>query len=281
MQIYSRSGFKFGGKSKSNMAEFSLNPDGRKKAEVSYQEHMNRSREEDNNHTKFRIRINKARYEKGLATFKDQDIFDEVIEECEFENKQLENFLMTYDLKLSIDENIGSYVPIAIDNITMQIMDINDFPALEVKNFLDSLNMKYSEFNNANNAINKIEGINNVYNVELISVSNTEYISYQRILIFIWMYYKKYSDERQKKLIEVINSLDKRIEMFSLYKRQNNTVSSKRSLDDNEIFKKWNKMLDEMRKSGIDRNKPYYKAGLNQIMELKKLCTIEIEKSSK
>ncbi len=281
MQIYSGSGFKLGGKSKSNMAEFSPNPDGRNKADVSYQEHMNRSKDENNNHMKYRIVINHARYEKELETFLDQDIFDEAVDECEFEKEQLWNFLITYDLQLSIDENISRYIPIVIENITMSIMDINDFPAFEVKGFIDSLNMENSEFKNVNNAINKIEGINKVYNVELMSVSDTEYISYQRILILIWMHYKKYSAERQKKLIKVINLFDNRIEMFSLYKRQKDTVSSKSSLNENDLFKKWNKMLDEMRKSGITRNKPHYKAGLNQIMELKKLCTMEIEKYSK
>ncbi len=115
MQVYSGNGFKLSGKSKSNMAEFSLNPDGRKKSEVSYHKYITRKKEENNQRMTDRIRINNARYEQGLETFLNQDMFDEIIEECEFEKEQLWNFLLTYNLQLNIDENLSEYTPIEID----------------------------------------------------------------------------------------------------------------------------------------------------------------------
>lgn len=96
MQYYSGD-WKLGYKSKSNMAEFSSNPDNRLKHEVSYETHNKRIKEECDKHREYRVSINKERQKIGLTDFFDnQDSFDNIIAESELEDSDLKYYLIYY-----------------------------------------------------------------------------------------------------------------------------------------------------------------------------------------
>lgn len=95
MQYYSGD-WKLGIKSKSNMAEFSSNPDERLKSEISYAEHQKRQKNENDHRMKNRIEVNKKRYENNLDTFTNQNEFEELIDSCNLEGHELFEFLIKY-----------------------------------------------------------------------------------------------------------------------------------------------------------------------------------------
>ena len=98
MQYYSGN-WKLGIKSKSHMAEFSSNSDSRLKKDVSYNEHLSRKKYDDDLKNKDRILINKKRKELGLKTFFDnQEKFEEIIDDTEFTDEELINFLIKYKI---------------------------------------------------------------------------------------------------------------------------------------------------------------------------------------
>lgn len=98
MQIYSHSGKRLGERSKSYMAEFSSNPDERLKSEVSYSEHKKREKHNDDKRNEYRIKVNQERDKNNLYTFKNQDEFEELIDNCNIEDDQkLFKYLTTYN----------------------------------------------------------------------------------------------------------------------------------------------------------------------------------------
>ena len=93
MQIYSNSGKRLGERSKSNMAEFSSNPDERLKSEVSYAEHKKREKIESNIRSAYRIEVNRERKMNNLDTFIDQEEFEELIDDCSLKDADLFEYL--------------------------------------------------------------------------------------------------------------------------------------------------------------------------------------------
>jgi len=96
MQIYAAGGKRLGERSKSYMAEFSTNPDERLKSEVSYSDHQKRLKVEADERAAYRIEVNKLRYKNNLETFKNQDKFEELIDDCGLQDDELFEFLINY-----------------------------------------------------------------------------------------------------------------------------------------------------------------------------------------
>lgn len=107
MQYYSPSGTLIGKREKSHMAEFSPNPDSRKKGEVSYATHMKRLKEQKNCSDSYRVAINKMRNLKGLLPFKDIDDFLQIIDDSGFEigDEELLQYLLDYAINPMISTN--------------------------------------------------------------------------------------------------------------------------------------------------------------------------------
>lgn len=103
-----------GYKSKSHMAEFSPNPDadGRNKRDTSIQEYKRRLKIVENTTMQNRISINKIRNKQGLSPFLEQDEYDLIVEESELEEQNLFDFLRSYNLDISLDENLKKFVPL-------------------------------------------------------------------------------------------------------------------------------------------------------------------------
>lgn len=105
-RIHGKNNYDLSEQSKSNMAEFSPNPDDRKKKETSYKKYNQRQQDKQSQEMQFRVSINKKRDKLNYQTlFNKQEEFDEILEESELENEKLINFLIHYDLNMSIEEN--------------------------------------------------------------------------------------------------------------------------------------------------------------------------------
>ncbi len=101
MQYYSPSGALIGKRDKSHMAEFSANPDSRKKGEVSYSTYLKRLKEQKNSSDSYRVTINKMRHMKGLLPFKDIDEFLQIVDESTFDigDEELQQYLLDYEIQ--------------------------------------------------------------------------------------------------------------------------------------------------------------------------------------
>lgn len=102
MQYYSPSGAPIGKRDKSHMAEFSPNPDSRKKGEVSYSTYIKRLKEQKSCSDSYRVTINKMRHMQGLLPFKDIDEFLQIVNESTFDigDEELQKYLLTYEVVL-------------------------------------------------------------------------------------------------------------------------------------------------------------------------------------
>ena len=105
-RIWVAKDYDVGYKSKSHMAEFSPNPDGRNKRDTSFKEYNKRLMMAENLKMTNRISVNKLRDEKKLPPFLNQNEYDEIVEESELEGQNLFNLLINYNMKNTLDENI-------------------------------------------------------------------------------------------------------------------------------------------------------------------------------
>lgn len=145
MQIYSKSGMSLGKKDKSHMAEFSSNPDERKKHEVSYSKHLQKVKADLDEQDALRIKVNKIRHEKGLELFSDREAFDEFVEESGLEDGPLFHFLITYgsdeEIKYeSIATNpiiIHNHIPCISSNFLAEYLGIEDKEIKKLSDFID------------------------------------------------------------------------------------------------------------------------------------------------
>lgn len=150
MQYYSPSGALIGKRDKSHMAEFSSNPDSRKKGEVSFETYMKRLKEQKSCSDSYRVTINKIRNMKGLLTFKDIDEFLQIIDESDFDigDDGLQKYLLEYEIqeppvKQEIKPSIKQVQENEIKKISSEkVVQPNDTPetiAIDVMKFLKKI----------------------------------------------------------------------------------------------------------------------------------------------
>ncbi len=145
MQIYSKSGMLLGKKDKSHMAEFSSNPDERKKHEVSYSKHLQKVKAELDEQDVLRIKVNKIRHENGLELFSDREAFEDFVEESGLEDGQLFHYLIAYgsdeEIKYeSIATNpiiIHNHIPCISSNFLAEYLDIEDKEIKKLSDIID------------------------------------------------------------------------------------------------------------------------------------------------
>lgn len=146
MQIYSKSGMPLGKKDKSHMAEFSSNPDERKKHEVPYSQHLQKVKVELDQQDALRIKVNKIRYEKGLELFSDREAFEDFVEESELDDGRLFHFLITYGSDEEVEyESIETdpiffhnHVPCITSNYLSDFLSITHDEIINLSHLIDS-----------------------------------------------------------------------------------------------------------------------------------------------
>ena len=125
-RIWVAKDFDVGYKSKSHMAEFSPNPDGRNKRDTSFKEYKKRLNIEEDIRMKNRISINRLRNNQNLAPFLEQSKYEEIGEESELEGQDLVDFLIQYNLDLELDDNLKKFIPSKKNqNIKYKILEKN------------------------------------------------------------------------------------------------------------------------------------------------------------
>ncbi len=119
MQIKSSNGYSLGIRSKSHMAEFSVNPDDRKKSEVSVEKHKKKIHEKEDENRKHIVSINKRRIGNGLEPFSNSEKFEEIINDSDLEEPDLTNYLIAYDIN-----DLSTTIPGKNKNIVIPGMTI-------------------------------------------------------------------------------------------------------------------------------------------------------------
>lgn len=176
MQIYSKSGMSLGKKDKSHMAEFSSNPDERKKREVSYSKHLQKVKAELDEQDALRIKVNKIRHEKGLELFSDREAFEDFVEESGLEDGPLFHFLITYGSNEEVEYKsvvtepifIYNYVPSITSNYLSEYLCIDHEEIIEMSHFIDNKFFK-------------------LYHIKTIALKNGHgfIITYYRLMLFV------------------------------------------------------------------------------------------------
>lgn len=176
MQIYSKSGMPLGKKEKSHSAEFSVNPDERLKREISYLEHTQRVKSDLNRQDSLRIQVNKLRHEKGLKLFSDREEFEDLVDECGYEDSKLFHYLVVYDSDETFD-----YEDLAEESIFIY----DTVPAVSSNYLAEYLEVEHSEIINLSYLVSN-QLINMDY-MKSISLKNGQglIITYYRLMFFI------------------------------------------------------------------------------------------------
>lgn len=230
MQIYSKSGMSLGKKDKSHMAEFSANPDERKKREVPYSKHLQKVKAELDEQDALRIKVNKIRHEKGLELFSDREAFEDFVEESGLEDGPLFHFLITYgsDEEIeygSIETNpiiIHDYIPYISSSFLAEYLCLEQEEIKNLSAFIDHKFIKLSH-------------------IKPISLKNGKgfLISYYRFMLFILIVndcalldklYDLYNDMKilnnnnsWKNLIELLDPGLKKLELMIEEKKNTQT----------------------------------------------------------
>lgn len=207
MQYYSGD-WKFGGKSKSNMAEFSSNPDSRNKTDVSFAEYQRRLKEAQYSQEEYRININKIRYAHNLLPYKTQEELEEVIEDSELDDEEeLWSYLITGN-KPQVNAIENHSDSILVDDIKITIL--HNQPAVS------SIDLsRYIEFNHST-LVNICKLIileyPDINNLHIINLSNGFLLSYKLIIAFTT--YEKLPVENERKFSTVIKKIDKYCSLY-------------------------------------------------------------------
>lgn len=207
MQYYSGD-WKLGGKSKSNMAEFSSNPDSRNKADVSFSEHQRKLKEAQYSEEEYRININRIRYTHNLPPYKTQEELEEIIEDSELEDEEELWIYLTTGNKPTTRKREQYNGAMLLDDIYITML--HNEPAVS------SIDLsRYIEFNHLT-LVNICKLIILEYpdmsNLHIINFSNGFLLSYKLIIAFTA--YEKLPAVSEKKFSTVINKID---EYCSLY----------------------------------------------------------------
>jgi len=185
-----------GYKSKSHMAEFSPNPDGRNKRDTSILEYKRRSKIVENTIMQNRISINKIRNKQDLSPFLEQDEYDLIVEESELEEQNLVDFLISYNLDISLDENLKKFVPLKKED-KYQILVKNNNLYIRLEILSDLLNIK------ENTLLKKFKNYMKTFDLlpkdEIIQNKNGKYYLISYVLI-LWMAYQYKINEPKNKL---------------------------------------------------------------------------------
>jgi len=140
-RIWVAKDYDIGYKSKSHMAEFSPNPDGRNKRDTSIKEYNKRLMMAENSKMTNRVSVNKLRDEKGLAPFLEQNKYEEIVEESELEGQNLFNFLIGYKIDISLEENLNLFDEIIEKNDFPEIISRQDMPYVRIEELSRYLNI--------------------------------------------------------------------------------------------------------------------------------------------
>ena len=139
MQLKGANGFPLGSKSKSNMAEFSPNPDSRNKSDVSVNDRNKRILDKEDRILKYRVSINKKRLENGLYTFSDALEFEEIKDSSDLDGEDLINYLIAYD-----SDDISTMVPVN-GNIDNKLISGKIEKKARIKHDLEMLKHNFKE----------------------------------------------------------------------------------------------------------------------------------------
>lgn len=199
-RIWVAKDYDVGYKSKSHMAEFSSNPDGRNKRDSSFNEYKKRLNIEEDIRMKNRISVNKLRDKQGLDPFLNQNEYEEIVEESELEGQNLVDFLIQYNLDLELADNLKKFIPSKkTQNIKYKILKKNNILyiklgalatllRMDMKKLLEVLESSNTEFIN-NKLVYFYPSTNNIYK-EIKNEKSIYFISYSLILALAY-YYKK------------------------------------------------------------------------------------------
>lgn len=197
-RIWVAKDYDVGYKSKSHMAEFSPNPDGRNKRDTSYKKYKRRINNQENIKMKNRISINKLRNNHKLPPFLEANEYEEIVEESELSGQDLVDFLIQYDLDLTIDDNVKRFVPAKKNQNTeykifeknnilyINLGSLSSLLKMDMKKLLEILENSNDEF--IQNKIPLYPSTNNIYKEETKTGKITYLISYSLILAFAYSY---------------------------------------------------------------------------------------------
>lgn len=213
MQIYSNSGMPLGKKEKSHMAEFSANPDERLKREVSYSMHKQKIKMEIDKQDALRIRVNKIRNEKGLSVFSDSEKFDELVDECGYEDSKLFQYLITFGSNEEFKNE---------DNFEEKIFIYHSIPSISSNYLAEYLDVDQSEIINLSYLVsNKL--INMSY-MKSVSLKNGKglIITYDRLMFFILFVENSILNKKMYSLLQDMKNFNKgsSIGMFTFFDKR-------------------------------------------------------------
>ncbi|WP_345988744.1 hypothetical protein WCX18_00785 [Sulfurimonas sp. HSL1-2] len=210
MQYYSGD-WKLGIKSKSHRAEFSPNPDDRKKSEVKYHEYARRLKEEMNQEMAYRVEINKIRHQYGLEPFLDQETFNELIDDCDLKGEALWHYLCEYDgeppknsiekPRHSLEVMIAQNLPVVSSEALVEYLDLDHKDFIEAIQLLHNAEVFYIEYLT-------IETFHECFRPIPIKGTNAFYITYASLLVLAAV--RAYSGHITRECFELLDMMEVR-----------------------------------------------------------------------
>jgi len=191
-RIWVAKDYDIGYKSKSHMAEFSPNPDGRNKRDTSINEYKNRLMITENSKMENRISVNKLRDKNTLAPFLEQNVYEEIVEESELEGQDLFNFLIGYDMDISLEENMKIFKPSNEKNDIYKIIIKNNKSYIKLRTLSNilkiDLNILLKTFENIYDKNKQYFLLSNNIEMIIIGEKRCYLISYSLVLLMAYNY---------------------------------------------------------------------------------------------
>ncbi len=190
-RIWVAKDYDVGYKSKSHMAEFSPNPDGRNKRDTSIKEYNKRLMMAENSKMENKVTVNRLRNKKKLAPFLDQKEYEEIVEESELEGQNLFDFLITYNKNISVEENLKKFKPSSKNDIyKILIKNNNLYIKLGIlSNILKiDFNRLLKIFEDIDDKNKKYFSLSNNIEIEIVGKKKRYLISYSLVLLMAYNY---------------------------------------------------------------------------------------------